>query len=42
LQTFIFIYIIVNGQGGQSLNNRGSLLPVIGHPSSGLGVQYVY
>jgi len=33
LQTLIFIYIIVIGQGGLSLKNGGSLLPVIGHPS---------
>jgi len=33
LQTFIFIYTIIIGWGGQSLNNCCSLLPVIGHPS---------
>ena len=32
LQTFIYIYIIVIGRGGQSLKNGGSLSPVIGHP----------
>jgi len=34
LQTFIFIYIMFIGRGGQSLKNCGSLLSVIGHPSS--------
>jgi len=42
LQTFIFIYIIVIGQGGQSLKIVVHYFQLLATHHSGLGFQYVY